>query len=206
MASEVSICNIALQLIKHSKSITSLTSGTKEANACEAVYDEMRDLLSEMHHWNWCTKRQKLGQLSTTPAFEWDYEYELPADFLRAVSVHEHNDGTDAVPYKLEDGKIMTDADDVYLRYIARVVDPNQMPPTFRRALSKLIASQLATALAQSVSLSKELFDQFHDQDLPMAKSADSIQNYADQLPESDFIMVRHGGRQSYEPGDPPAS
>ena len=41
MASEVSICNIALQLIKHSKSITSLTSGTKEANACEAVYDEI---------------------------------------------------------------------------------------------------------------------------------------------------------------------
>ena len=203
MASEVWICNIALQLIKHSKTITSLTSATKEANACEAVYDEMRDLLSEMHHWNWATKRQKLGQLATTPAFEWDHEYELPADFLRAVSIHQQSHGTDVLPYKLEDGKILTDADDVYLRYIARVIDPNQMPPTFRRALSKLIASQLATALAQSVSLSKELFNQFHDQDLPMAKSADSIQNFADQLPESDFIMARNGGRRSYEPGDP---
>ena len=79
------------------------------------------------------------------------------------------------------------------------------MPPTFRRALSKLVAAQLATALSSSVSLSKELFAQFHDQDLPFAKSTDAIQNFADQLPESSFISARFGGGRSYEPGDPPS-
>jgi len=208
MASEVSIVNTSLQLIKHSKQITSLTSGTKEANAAELIYDEMRDLLLDMHHWNFATRRVKLPQLAgsdDTPAFEWDHAYQLPADFIRAISVHEHDLGTASVPYRIEGFQIVSDADDIFLRYVARVEDPNQMPPTFRRALAKLIAAQLSTALSQSVSLQKELFAQFHDQDLPFAKSTDAIQNMADQLPESDFIMVRHGGRSSYEPGDPPA-
>lgn len=207
MASEVTICNIALQLIKHSKQITSLTSGTKEANAAELVYDEMRDLLLDMHHWNFATRRVQLGQLSadSAPAFEWDHAYQLPADFIRVMSVHEHDTGDDMVAYKIEGDQILADADEIYLRYVGRVEDPNKMPPTFRRALSKLVAAQLATALSSSVSLSKELFAQFHDQDLPFAKSTDAIQNYADQLPESSFISARFGGGRSYEPGDPPS-
>ena len=208
MASEVSIVNTALQLIKHSKQITSLTSGTKEANAAELIYDEMRDFCLDLHHWNFATRRVKLAQLAEdeAPAFEWDHAYQLPADFIRVISIHEHDHGEDQIPYRIEGFRIVTDADDVYLRYVARIEDPNKMPPTFRRALSKLIAAQLATALSSSVSLSKELFTQFHDQDLPFAKSVDAIQNMADQLPESDFIMARFGGRASYEPGDPPAS
>lgn len=208
MASEVSIVNTALQLIKHSKQITSLTSGTKEANAAELIYDEMRDFCLDLHHWNFATRRVKLAQLAEdeAPAFQWDHAYQLPADFIRVISVHEHDHGEDQIPYRIEGFRIVTDADDVYLRYVARIEDPNKMPPTFRRALSKLIAAQLATALSSSVSLSKELFTQFHDQDLPFAKSVDAIQNMADQLPESDFIMARFGGRASYEPGDPPAS
>ena len=207
MASEVQICNIALQLIKHSKQITSLTSGTKEANAAELVYDEMRDLLLDMHHWNFATRRVQLGQLSadSAPAFEWDHAYQLPADFIRVMSVHEHDTGDDMVAYKIEGDQILADADEIYLRYVGRVEDPNKMPPTFRRALSKLVAAQLATALSSSVSLSKELFAQFHDQDLPFAKSTDAIQNFADQLPESSFISARFGGGRSYEPGDPPS-
>jgi len=208
VASEVSIVNTALQLIKHSKQITSLTSGTKEANAAELIYDEMRDFCLDLHHWNFATRRVKLAQLAEdeAPAFQWDHAYQLPADFIRVISVHEHDHGEDQIPYRIEGFRIVTDADDVYLRYVARIEDPNKMPPTFRRALSKLIAAQLATALSSSVSLSKELFTQFHDQDLPFAKSVDAIQNMADQLPESDFIMARFGGRASYEPGDPPAS
>jgi len=208
MASEVSIVNTALQLIKHSKQITSLTSGTKEANAAELIYDEMRDLCLDMHHWNFATRRVKLAQLAEdeAPAFQWDHAYQLPADFIRVISIHEHDHGEDQIPYRIEGFRIVTDADDIYLRYVARVEDPNQMPPTFRRALAKIIAAQLATALSSSVTLSKELFSQFHDQDLPFAKSTDAIQNMADQLPESDFIMARFGGRASYEPGDPPAS
>ena len=70
MASEVGICNASLQLVKHSKTITSLSQGTKEANACEVIYEELRDALIEMHAWNFAVKRVKLAQLVATPTFE----------------------------------------------------------------------------------------------------------------------------------------
>ena len=77
------------------------------------------------------------------------------------------------------------------------------MPPTFRAALSKLLASRLAVTLAQSTSLSKEMYSQFIDEDLPNAKSVDAVQDYPDQLPESEWVATRFGGRAYYQPGDP---
>ena len=202
MASEVGICNAALQLIKNSKQITSLEQGTKEANACEIIFDEMRDAMLEVHNWNFATKRVKLAQLTDTPAFEWDYSYQLPSDFLRAVSVHNNSSGRDRIPYKIENGVVNSDASDLFLRYIARVEDPNLMPATFRLGLSKIIASRLAVTLSGSASLSKEMYEQYVGEDLPTAKSADSIQDMADQLPESDWVNLRSGQRHYYEPGE----
>ena len=202
MASEVSICNAALQLVKHTTQITSLSQGTKQATACEVIYEEMRDTLLEMHTWNFATSRVKLARLVATPVFEWSYGYQLPADFLRAVSVHENANSFGATPYKIEGGHINTDATDLYLRYIQRVSDPNLMPPTFRSALTKLLGSRLAVALAQSMSLSEKLYAQFLDQDLPTAKSTDAVQGHADDLPESSWISARYGGARNYEPGE----
>jgi|TARA_R110000824_G_scaffold54700_4_gene151079 hypothetical protein len=203
MASEVGICNAALQLVKNSKQITSLAQGTKEANACEIIYDELRQAVLEMHGWNFAVKRAKLGQLATTTAaFGWDYSYQLPSDFLRALGVHQDSGGRDRIAYKVEGSTISSDASDLYLRYIRDETDPNMMPATFRLCLSKLLASRLAVTLSQSTSLSKEMYIQFVDEDMPTAKAADSIQDFPDQLPESEWVSVRYGDFRNYEPGD----
>ena len=106
MASEVGIVNIALQRIKNTKRISDLGEGTKEANAADDIYDEMRDLLLDLHTWNFATKRVKLGRLSSTPAFGWDYEYELPADFIRVVSAHNNSDERDRLIYRNIGGRV----------------------------------------------------------------------------------------------------
>jgi hypothetical protein len=103
--------------------------------------------------------------------------------------------------YKIEEGTLSADATDVYLRYIYRVTDPNLMPPTFRLAFSKLLSSRLAMSLTGAGKLASVLYEQYIEEDLPTAKSTDSIQDFADQLPESDWVSVRYGGRQNYEPG-----
>jgi hypothetical protein len=198
MASEVLICNAALQLIKHSKTITSLTQGTKEANACEVIYEELRDSVLSMHNWNFAIKRMQMSRLSTAPAYEFKYAYEFPADMMRMVSVHDNTNGYSGVPYKLEANQVNSDATQMYLRYVAQITDPNLMTPLFRSALSKILASRLAVALSQSASRSKEMYEQFIDQDLPTAKSADSLQDFPDQLPESPWVGVRTGGRGDY--------
>lgn len=199
MASEAGICNAALQLVKHSKTITSLEQGTKEANACEAVYTELRDAMLEMHAWNFAIKRVKLAQLVTTPAYEWKYSYQLPSDHIRVLNVSASTAGLGRAAYRIEGSTLGADAEDIYLKYVARITDPNLMTPTFRMALSKLLGSRLAVGLAQSAALSKELYTQFHDQDLPLAKSADAIPDQADQLPESEWISVRYGDHWGYD-------
>ncbi len=140
MSSEVEIANRALQHVKVSKRISSRSQGTKEANAIDEVFDEVRDNLLDLHNWNFATKRVKLARLATTPAFEWDYEYQLPALFLRAVSVSDNSTHRGHVAYQLEGGKLLSDASDIYLVYIAQITDPNQMPPTFRAAFSRYLA------------------------------------------------------------------
>ena len=198
MASEAGICNAALQLVKHSKTITSLQQASKEANACEVVFEELRDTMLEMHVWNFAIRRVQLAALVSTPAFEWKYSYQLPADHLRVVSVNASTVGLGHAAYRIEGDTLSADAEEVYLKYVARIVDPNLMTPTFRAALSKLLASRLAVALTQSPALSKELYAQFIDQDLPTAKSADALADQADQLPESEWVAVRYGDRMDY--------
>lgn len=202
-ADVVLICNRALQLVKNTKRIASLTEGSKEANACEVIYAELRDTLLEMHAWNFATRRGRLARLDEAPAFEWDYQFQLPADFLRLVSVHWSDAARDRMAYKIEGGRLLADHEAVWCRYIARVADPNLMPPTFRNALSKLMAASLATALNQSASLSDALYRQFLSHDLPAARSADAVQDHADQLPESAWVEARLGGVGNIEPAEP---
>ena len=156
----------------------------------------------EVHQWNFAVKRIKMSQLAATPDFEWDLAYQLPSDFLRLITVHAGSSGGDRVPYKIENGTVVTDAADLYLRYVARVEDPNLMPATFRTALAKLMASRLAVGLANDKVLAVELYNQYRDEDLPVAKSADSLQDMPEQMPESEWIAVRNGSSLKYEVTD----
>lgn len=201
MASETGICNQALQMCKHSKVITSLAQGTKEANACEVVYDDLRDAVLEAHAWNFAIKRVKLAQLVDPPTYEWKYSYQLPGDHIRVLSVSSTTVGLGRSAYRIEGGTLSSDSENIYLKYVSRITDPNLMSPMFRVAFSKLLASRLAVALTQSPALSKELYTQYLDQDLPSAKSADAIADQADELPESEWVAVRYGDRLDYKPG-----
>lgn len=195
MASDVIICNAALQLIKHSKQITSLEQGIKEANACEVIFVELRDTLLASHNWNFAEVRAELtSDPDNVPAFEWDYFYEFPGDFLRLHQAFDNDAGRGTFQHRIEGHGIVTDATNVYIKYIRRVTDPNIMPPPFRVALSKLIASRLAVALSQSASRSDSLYKQYIDEDLPTAKSSDSIQDQVDDLPASSWETARYGG------------
>jgi hypothetical protein len=194
MASETSICNAALQLIKNSRQIANRAEGTKEANACDVIFDELRDAMLELHTWTFAMKRVQLAQISEAPAFGWDHAYELPSDCLRLVAVFDNSEARGSVAYILEDGALLTDATSIYITYVRRLTDPNQMSAAFRIALSKLLASRLAVTLTASAQLSAEMYRQYLDQDLPAAKSADSMQTGPKTLPESDWVSSRHGG------------
>ncbi|MCP5116915.1 MAG: hypothetical protein GY953_39315 [bacterium] len=195
MAAAVDICNRALMRIGASR-ITALADVSKEAEHCEAFYEPVRDEILAGHNWNFAIKRAKLAQLVATPSFEWDYAFTLPTDFLRAVSVHDNDGGVGAVPYKIEGEpddarRLVSSAEDIYLRYVSQVTDVNQMPAEFREMLSYRIAADLAVPIAASNTLADRM-TQFYIRAERRAKSIDAMQDYPEALPDSDWVTARY--------------
>lgn len=158
MASEVDICNLALGHLGDNATVASLDppEGSAQAEHCARFYDIARDTLLEAHSWNFATKRVQLAEL-TSESEQWDYSYAKPSDCITAISVmaadapDDYLAVTSAVPVAFvmeasEDGTeiILTDLEDAYLRYVARITDTTKFSAMFVMALSWQLASLLA--------------------------------------------------------------
>ncbi len=189
MSSIVGICNSALIKLGAS-TILSLTDGSKNANLCNEQYEKVRDEMLRLHPWNFAIARTRLALLSSAPAFEFAKAYQLPADWLRTVSVHDNDAGAGAVEYRIEGRTVVTNADALYLRYVAVIADPNDMPPSFREALAWRLAADLAQAITQSTTV-MEAMDRGFRGAMSAARSIDAIEDFPERLPASDWITGR---------------
>lgn len=160
-------------------------------------YAETRDDLLRSHPWNFATKRVKLARSSTAPVFGFDYAYALPADWLRTVSAHDNDEGLGVIEFKEEQQTsarvVVTNAEDVYLRYVARVEDPNLMPADFRKALSRSLADAMAIDLAASNTIRDEVSKEASDL-VRRAKSADAMGSSPERRPMGSWAASRYGG------------
>ncbi len=196
MATEAGICNSALSKLGNNR-IVSLTEGTPAANLCLEQYGKLRDHLLRAHDWNFAASRVKLAQLSNTPAFGYDFQYALPSDWMRTISVHPTDSRNDVLTdYAIEsteaEGRVLrTDHPHVYLRYVRRLTDPNVMDPAFREALAWRLAMELAVPLAKSGSLRDRMERGFEDA-LAVAKSIDGQDDPPQALPAGAWVAARH--------------
>lgn len=151
MASQVQICNLAL-LKFGNKTITSIDDATAEARACKSLYDHERDMLLYSHPWNFAMKRSELVQLGTDPDFQYDNQFALPNDCLRAWELYDST-----ADWVIEGTYLLTDEDDVYLRYIAKITDTTFYKPLFVECLALKLGAELALKLGESKNASREL-------------------------------------------------
>ncbi len=157
-ASSVTICNQALVAIGVD-TITSLADNTiKRVRLCNTIYPCERDLLLEKFNWTGNIKRVELTAHATAPNFEYDYYYDLPSDFVRPIEVYGLT-----VDWKIEFGPsnkpaLVTNADDdVFLIYSSTNEDVSDWIIHFNKALSLMIASQLAMPLRDSQTLADRM-------------------------------------------------
>ena len=80
----VGICNKAL-IFLGANSISSFTDGTAAANACNAIYDEVKLSTLAMYSWSFTVAKSTLTRQVTTPTSEWTYQFTLPSDMLTGV-------------------------------------------------------------------------------------------------------------------------
>ena len=102
MASEVGICNLALQKLG-AESISSLTEDSRNARAVNACYAEMRDAEISAHPWSFARTRATLTASATTPDFEFTYQFTLPVGALRLQLPRQAG-----LDWELEGGAILT--------------------------------------------------------------------------------------------------
>jgi len=194
MPSETDIANVALRLVGGTR-ITSLTQATPNANAVNDIYEQIRDDMLEFP-WNFATQRVELAQLSTTPAFGYDFAYALPADWLYTISVHDNDGGYGTIDYREEqvaNQKVLsTDRTSVYLTYVKKETDPNLMPASFRLALASALARNLAIPLANSNVLEDQLAARAV-KDLARAKSIDALSSFPEPRPRGSWANSRNG-------------
>lgn len=193
MASEVGICNLALNKVGGSN-IISLTEGSRNANLCADEYQNARDQLLGDHAWNFAVTRVKLPQLTAAPVYEFDHAYRLPADFIRLIAAHGNDAAAGVLDYRLEgdDGGqlLLSSADRIWIRYVRRVTDPNQMPPSFQRALAFDLAVRLAVPIANSRTLREDV-ERGAGKALRQARSIDALQDKPEEFPDGSWITSR---------------
>lgn len=184
MASTTDICNQALSLLGE-QTITSLADATKRAQLCNTFYPKVRDAVLRAHPWNSAVKRVVLAPLSDSPAWGYMYQFQLPGDCLRVLSL----DDTD-IAFKIEGRKLLCDENTVNMLYIARVEDVNEYDALLIDTLAARLASELAFPITHSKTMVEAMFGLYKDK-LREARNIDGQEGTPDSFEINDLAEVR---------------
>lgn len=185
--SAISLCSKALLKVGAS-GITSFSDGTVESEIAANLYPSIRDNLLSSFPWSFALAHKSLPRLAAQPNADFKYAYKLPDDFLRVISVGEHNRSKGSF-YRIAENKLHSDNESVMLSYIFRPKEEN-FPPFFDTALIAALAAEFCLPLTESTTRS-ELLANLSEKLFMKAKNIDSQQNIPKALEYFPLIEVR---------------
>ena len=147
-----SIVNMALGRFGAQKLSTYEDDATPNGILARLFYEQTRDALLRSHEWRFALAREALSEEEDTPAFEWDHQYLLPADFLRLTGLY-----NTTASFAIEGDKILTNDDAVDLVYVRRVTDPTDFDPLFVEVLVLQLAIKFHLSLSEDRHLRQSM-------------------------------------------------
>ena len=180
MASQLEMCNTALGLLGEMPIDDLTDTEDPKAVKCLVFWSMVLDEVLESHDWTFATARAKLQQDAIIPAYGFDYAYPVPSDFIRILAATTgdydvENDSGAQVYYRFEGGRILSNAENMNLKYVYRVAEPGRFSPLFALAVSGALAVKLAAALTKSASTLQGM-TQLAELWLSRAKASDNHQ------------------------------
>lgn len=197
-ASNVAIANLALTKLGDLR-ILNLTDNTKPAREVNAVFDMARDYLQRRFSWRYCIKRANLAADTSTPLWDWSYQYPIPSDCLRILQVGQYYPtpnlsdliSSGGQEYVLEGKYILSNqAGPLKLRYLSRVTDPVQFDTTFDMAFSAYLAYLVAEPLTASAEQKQMAYNDYRNA-IKDAVIANAIENPPESLADQTWILAR---------------
>lgn len=193
-ASEVSICNLALQKLGAGR-ITALTENSNNARQVNACYEALRDKELRVHPWNFAVTPATLTPSATAPADpNYGYAFPLPADCLRLLLPNRSQLDWNIVRHQNARAILTNDGDSISIRYIARVTDPNEFDPAFVDMLACKIAENCCEQITQSNDKKADVQQQYKLAKAD-ARMLDAFEDEPLDAPESGWETARLGGQ-----------
>ena len=193
MASVVDICNGALNQLGASTILT-LTEDSKNARLCNARYTQVRDSLFRSHPWNCLIKRAELARDTEVPSWGFSYQFTLPADCLRLLTILNYD-----YDYKVEGRKVLANHGTVKIQYVSRIEDPNQYDELLRETISASLAADIAYAVTSSNPVASNMYSLFQDKlrearfvDATEGQNTNPDNGQSDVIGASSFINARY--------------
>ena len=186
MTSAVSICSNALLLLGDAP-ISSFDEPNDRTRAVSNLYAYKRDRVLRLHPWNCATKRIVLSPDVEVPAFDWAYQFTLPDDWLRNVSVGLSGSPDD---FLIENEKILMDSNICRLRYIWR----NDVEASWDTLLIDVMTQVMVAALTYPITKStakQQTEEQIVQNALKLARNVDGQDNPPQTLGDSPLLSSR---------------
>ena len=177
MLSDIALCSHALIKLG-ADAITSFEDGSFESEVANGLYSMVRDSVISAHPWTFATGQFQLSLLTAEPIADYAYAFQLPADFLRALSVGAGTDSGRGTDYRIHERRVHANVNEAVLTYIFRP-DETTWPPFFD-----------AVPITDSASRTEAL-QRVADRTLRNAKTVDSQQQTPDQITEFALISAR---------------
>lgn len=170
----LSITDIANQALGRvgSPSIMSLDDAdAKGARECKRVFEATVKECGRSAPWSCLQERAELARLTVAPAFEWEYQFQLPTDFLGLVQLNGY-DVNDLTPddYEIEGRVLLTDDAEALIKYTAYKPETGDYDSLFINALVVLLASKIAVPLRQDEQMAANFLLEYERVILPRAR------------------------------------
>lgn len=179
---DVNIANLALTRLGE-KSITSFDETSEAAVTMKLLYEKVRDEEVQSHPWVFAKARSTLARATSTPDFEWLYQYILPSNYLQAKRLYNPVvDGT----FVIEGNKLLTNEETVFLEYVQRVTDTTLFDPYFVKGFYLQLAMAATPRLTALRGHKSDLFEEY-TQVILRAKRLNAIVDNPPEDPKNDI-------------------
>ncbi len=187
MLSDIDLCSRALIKLG-AEPISSFDDGNAEADVAAELYGHVRDAVISAHPWTFAQAQMTMAKLAATPVADYQYAYQLPSDFLRALSVGIDGKGS-GVSYRIAEKRLHTDEDGIVLTYIFRP-DETAWPPYFDHVLITRLTAEFCIPITESTTRAEKL-DRLAEIQFVRAKTTDSQQQTPGSINKFPLIDCR---------------